>query len=120
MPAAISNAICGPQKPGTPYPDDMNNLINLNPCPLKTCCNVWGQCGITEEFCTEAPSDTGAPGAVIPGSNGCISSCGIDIVNNNDPPARFMKVGYFEAWNLDRPCLHMLVSSDNQTGRFHH
>ncbi|OJJ03002.1 hypothetical protein ASPVEDRAFT_93638, partial [Aspergillus versicolor CBS 583.65] len=119
MPAAISNAICGPQKPGTPHPDDMNDLINLNPCPLKTCCNVWGQCGITEEFCTEAPSDTGAPGAVIPGSNGCISSCGIDIVNNNEPPPRFMKVGYFEAWNPDRPCLHIHLSWLFATDRLH-
>ncbi|KAM5454168.1 hypothetical protein McanCB49686_004476 [Microsporum canis] len=43
-----------------------------------------------------------------PGSNGCISSCGIATVNNHDKPANFMRVGYFEAWNKDRPCLHML------------
>jgi chitinase len=109
MPAPISNAICGPQVPGTERPDNMSDLIDLNPCPLNACCNVWGQCGITEEFCIVHESETGAPGTAEPGSNGCISSCGIDIVNNDDPPQNFMRVGYFEAFNMERPCLHMLV-----------
>ncbi|KAJ0426708.1 hypothetical protein BJY00DRAFT_1086 [Aspergillus carlsbadensis] len=108
MPAPVENAICGPQVPGTEKPDDMSNLEDLNPCPLNVCCNVWGQCGITEQFCIPSPSDTGAPGTALPGSNGCIASCGMDIVNNDEPPANFMRVGYFEAFNLDRPCLHML------------
>lgn len=109
MPAPVENAICGPQVPGTEKPDDMSNLEDLNPCPLNACCNFWGQCGITEQFCIPSPSDTGAPGTALPGSNGCIASCGMDIMNNDEPPANFMRVGYFEAFNLDRPCLHMLV-----------
>lgn len=114
MPASIANAVCGPQKPGTEKPADMDDLASLNPCPLKACCNVWGQCGITEEFCIESPADTGAPGTATPGSNGCIYNCGMDIVNNGEGPASFMRVGYFEAWNLDRPCLHMLVSAPSR------
>jgi chitinase len=109
MPAPVANAVCGPQVPGTEKPEDMSTLIDLNPCPLNACCNVWGQCGITEQFCIIHPSDTGAPGTAEPGSNGCISSCGVEIVNNNNPPGNFMRVGYFEAFNLERPCLHMLV-----------
>ncbi|KAH6624703.1 glycoside hydrolase superfamily [Chaetomium sp. MPI-SDFR-AT-0129] len=38
MPAAVDNAICGPQKPGTVRPSDKNiNLAALNPCPLNAC-----------------------------------------------------------------------------------
>ncbi|KAM5465542.1 hypothetical protein MauCBS54593_006317 [Microsporum audouinii] len=107
MPAPIANAVCGPQVPGTKKPADMTELADLNPCPLKVCCNVWGQCGINRDFCIPSSADTGAPGTAKPGSNGCISSCGIAIVNNHDRPANFMRVGYFEAWNKDRPCLHM-------------
>lgn len=110
MPAPIANAVCGPQVNGTKKPDDMDDLADLNPCPLKVCCNVWGQCGMNDDFCVPRPADTGAPGTAKPGSNGCISSCGTDIVNNDEPPATFRTVGYFEAWNLDRTCLHMLVS----------
>jgi GH18 family chitinase len=31
----------------------------------------------------------------------------MDIVKSGGAPASFMKVGYFEAWNRERPCLHM-------------
>lgn len=110
MPSTIQNATCGPQVPGTKKPTDMSDLAALNPCPLKSCCNVWGNCGITEEFCVPAPADTGAPGTSKPGKDGCIFNCGMKIVNNDDPPKEFIKVGYFESWNRDRPCLHMRVS----------
>lgn len=110
MPSPLQNATCGPQVPGTEKPDDMDDLASLNPCPIKACCNVWGNCGITEDFCIPSPADTGAPGTSKPGENGCIYNCGMDIVNNDTPPDSFMTVGYFEAWNQDRPCLHMRVS----------
>lgn len=114
MPNPIENAICGPQVPGTKKPTDMSKLEDLNPCPIKSCCNVWGNCGITEQFCIPAPADTGAPGTSKPGKDGCISNCGMDIINNDIAPKEFIKVGYFEAWNQDRPCLRMRVS----VGRF--
>lgn len=107
MPEPITNAVCGPQKPGTPEPPKGTKLADLNPCPLKACCNIWGQCGITEDFCIE--SSLGPPGTSEPGKNGCISNCGVDIVNNGSGPKEYMSVGYFEAFNGNRPCLHMHV-----------
>jgi len=90
----------------------MATLPDLNPCPLNpwsVCltshgntinffrsCNIWGQCGITSEFCIATPADTGAPGTTQPGTNGCISHCGTDIVNNGAGPASFIRVGYYE------------------------
>ncbi|EXM30032.1 hypothetical protein FOTG_05063 [Fusarium oxysporum f. sp. vasinfectum 25433] len=108
MPNPIANAECGPQKPGTKKPEKGKDLSDLNPCPLNACCNIWGQCGVTADFCKN--TTLGPPGTAKPGTNGCISNCGTDIVNNKSPPSSFMSVGYFEAWNQDRPCLWMDVS----------
>jgi len=108
MPAAIANARCGPQVAGTKRPTNNTALADLNPCPLKACCNVWGQCGTTEDFCTIA--SLGAPGTTQPGKFSCISNCGMDIVNNGAAPSKQMTVGYFESWNYNRGCLHMDVT----------
>jgi chitinase len=113
MPPPLSNAVCGPQVNNTKKPANMNDLANLNPCPLKACCDVWGQCGTTAEFCTKTPGPTGAPGTTIPGTSSCISNCGTDIINNKNPPTSFMKLGYFEGFNPSRPCLHMRPSQIN-------
>ncbi|KAK0662496.1 family 18 putative glycoside hydrolase [Cercophora samala] len=110
MPAPFANAICGPQVPGTLKPANMSNLANLNPCPLNACCNVWGQCGIDGNFCIPSPVSGGGPGTATPGSNGCIASCGMEIVGNTSPPAQFKRIAYWEAWNANRPCLHMPAS----------
>ncbi|KZL68189.1 killer toxin alpha beta [Colletotrichum incanum] len=110
MPLPIEGAACGPQKPGTKKPSGKFNgddLAKLNQCPLKACCSGWGFCGTTVEFCTESPADTGAPGAFKAGTNGCISNCGTDIVNNDKAPASFSRVGYFQAYNGNRDCLRM-------------
>ncbi len=45
-----------------------------------------------------------------PGKNGCISNCSMDIVNNGEGPGKQMTLGYFEAWNYERGCLHMDVT----------
>ncbi|KAL4937116.1 hypothetical protein BDV06DRAFT_227257 [Aspergillus oleicola] len=119
MPAPLTNATCGPQVEGTERPTDGTELKDLNPCPLSVCCNVWGQCGVTSDFCIEAPADTGAPGTSLPGANGCVSNCGMEIVNNDEPPSEFAHVAYFEAWNPDRPCLHMDVT-DIDTQKYTH
>ncbi|POR39554.1 Killer toxin subunits alpha/beta [Tolypocladium paradoxum] len=108
MPAAVASAKCGPQVPGTKQPAEGTKLADLNPCPLNACCNVWGQCGTTEDFCIEA--SLGPPGTSKPGQNGCISNCGMDIVNNHQGPAQQITVGYYEAWNQNRTCLHMDVT----------
>ncbi|KND86311.1 Killer toxin subunits alpha/beta [Tolypocladium ophioglossoides CBS 100239] len=111
FPQPVEGTQCGPQVPGTEKPTDGTLFSKLNPCPLNSCCNIWGFCGITEDFCTPTPADTGAPGTAKPGTNGCISNCGTEINNNGQAPANFREVVYFEAWNGDRPCLKMDVTN---------
>ncbi|EKV10555.1 glycoside hydrolase family 18 protein [Penicillium digitatum] len=107
MPASVSNAICGPQVPGTPTPPSGTNISMLNECPLNACCDVWGQCGTTAGFCTN--TGTGAPGTAARGTNGCISNCGTNIVLSS-PPATYRSVGFYEGFNLQRPCLFQDIS----------
>ncbi|KFY31495.1 hypothetical protein V493_01055 [Pseudogymnoascus sp. VKM F-4281 (FW-2241)] len=106
FPAPISNAVCGPQKPGTTKPSGSTSRdwAKLNPCPLNSCCNVWGQCGTTVDFCID--TNTGPPGTAKVDTYGCISNCGMSIVRSG-PPAQFIKLGYFEGFNLGRECLNM-------------
>ncbi|KAK1244939.1 hypothetical protein MKX08_004568 [Trichoderma sp. CBMAI-0020] len=110
MPAPIANAKCGPQVPGTKRPTNGTALALLNQCPLKACCDKWGQCGITAQFCTQIDSATGAPGTSKNGTNGCISNCGTKIISSS-APAHFRSVAYFEAFNSGRKCLNMDVRS---------
>lgn len=100
FPAPIVNAVCGPQKPGS-KPQSGTDISELNPCPLNACCNVWGQCGITKDFCVD--TNTGAPGTAKPDTYGCISNCGTDVVKGDGSGA--IKLGYFEGYNLGRKCL---------------
>lgn len=111
MPASVSNAICGPTKPGTKKPTEGQKLSILNPCPLNACCDIWGQCGITPDFCNVTTGPTGNPGTAPNGKNGCISHCGTNLANGNRAPSAFMNVGYYESWNFDRPCLNLDVAS---------
>lgn len=110
FPGPITGTMCGPQVPGTVKPaGGKTDYSDLNPCKLNSCCDVWGFCGVSPDFCTPSPADTGAPGTARPGTNGCISNCGLDI-KSSDPPASFMKVAYFESWNWQRHCLHRNVN----------
>ncbi|KAH7091198.1 glycoside hydrolase superfamily [Paraphoma chrysanthemicola] len=113
LPASDPLATCGPTVAGTTAPSDMSKINELNPCPLKACCNVWGNCGISKDFCILNPADTKAPGTTQPGANSCVASCGLEITNNGSPPAQFIRIGYFEAFNMERPCLHMLPGQIN-------
>ncbi|KAG6360417.1 hypothetical protein INS49_011477 [Diaporthe citri] len=104
LPEPVKDAACGPVKPGTTMPGPGTDLASLNPCPLNSCCSVYGFCGTTEEFCRPVPKGQ-APGAPQPpGGPNCISNCGMDIVNNKEPPKEFVKVGYFEGYGVSRPC----------------
>ncbi|RCI14282.1 hypothetical protein L249_6131 [Ophiocordyceps polyrhachis-furcata BCC 54312] len=107
LPAPVPNAVCGPLKPGTRLPDSDTNIADLNPCPLNACCNIWGQCGITPDFCTAEKGPRGNPGTAPVKKNGCISHCGTDVANNGAGPDQFMSIGYYEAFNWGRPCLNM-------------
>lgn len=86
-------------------------LASLNPCPLKSCCNFWGHCGTTADFCTPA-------GKGVPVSQGCISNCGTDIIKSS-PLAQFKKLVYFEGFNPSRKCLKMDVSQIDQSKYTH-
>jgi chitinase len=119
MPAPVSGAVCGPQVPGTAQPSNMATLSGLNPCPLNACCDIWGQCGTTSEFCVNDPAASGAPGTALPNTNGCISNCGYGIVNNSTKPSSFMRIGYYESFNLQRTCLTMQPSQIN-TSKYTH
>ncbi|KAI9375022.1 hypothetical protein BJX61DRAFT_550311 [Aspergillus egyptiacus] len=109
LPASVWNADCGPTVPGTEPPKEGEELAELNPCPLDVCCNVWGKCGTTVDFCIPSNSSTGNPGTSAPGENGCVDNCGMEMVNNDERPELYRKIGYFEGWNYNRPCLHMHV-----------
>ncbi|KAL7930240.1 glycoside hydrolase family 18 protein [Trichoderma chlorosporum] len=123
MPAPVSNAICGPQKPGTVSSGPVKDafiLAQLNPCPLNSCCNIWGQCGIDSLFCTKADGPTGNPGTAPFRSNGCISNCGTEIINNDKPPLDgFKRIGYYEAFNWERSCLNMRAEMSNTQNYTH-
>jgi chitinase len=118
MPAPISNAVCGPQKPGTSPPAAGISLASLNPCPLNACCDTFGQCGITPDFCSISQSPTGAPGTAAIGSYGCISNCGTNIVVGSAPSV-YKNIGFFEAFNSDRPCLNMPITSLDMSSYTH-
>jgi chitinase len=87
---------------------ESEDWVDLNECPLHACCNIWGQCGVTSEFCTISPSKTGNPGTAAPRSNGCVSNCGTEIIIG--PAGKFKHVGYYEAYHINRPCNFMSVS----------
>jgi hypothetical protein len=104
LPLPVANAVCGPIKPGTVAPAAGTNLSSLNPCPINACCDVWGYCGTTDEFCRPIPAGQ-APGAPQPvGGPNCVSNCGTSIVNNGVPPATTFKIGYFEGYGMTRSC----------------
>ncbi|KAL7932039.1 glycoside hydrolase family 18 protein [Trichoderma chlorosporum] len=119
MPAPVSNAVCGPLVPGTKKPSAGQKLESLNPCPLNSCCNIWGQCGTTPDYCTPAVGPNGNPGTAPPGKNGCISNCGVSIKNNAKPPSSFINVAYYESWNWDRPCLNYRAEDIGDTNYTH-
>jgi hypothetical protein len=107
----MSNAVCGPTKPGTRPPTGNQKLADLNPCPLNACCDVWGQCGIDQNFCIDKRGPANNPGTAPAGQNGCVSHCGVDIVNNNASPLNVQRIGYYETWNWDRPCVHLRAAN---------
>ncbi|AEO66607.1 glycoside hydrolase family 18 protein [Thermothielavioides terrestris NRRL 8126] len=118
MPPTNENAQCGPTVPGTARPSSWSQISSLNPCPLNACCDKWGMCGITPDFCTPSQSSTGAPGTSAPGTNGCISNCGTSIVNNGSPGGS-LRIGYFEVFGVDRACLTMEAADLPKEGYTH-
>jgi chitinase len=106
----VKGTVCGPQVPGAPILPANTNYSLIYQCPLNACCDIWGQCGTTAEFCTISESTTGAPGTAAPGTNGCISNCGTEIIIG-DAPAQYLKIGFFEGYDTQRPCLNERLSA---------
>ncbi|KAL8284361.1 hypothetical protein RB597_001601 [Gaeumannomyces tritici] len=115
FPANLPNAVCGPQKPGTVDPKDDSDISKMNQCPLNACCNIWGQCGISKDFCVD--TSTGAPGTAEPGTYGCISNCGMDIVQGDGAGA--IRIGYFEGYSMNRECLYQDASQIDRSAYTH-
>ncbi|KAL4804670.1 glycoside hydrolase superfamily [Aspergillus unguis] len=122
FPSPDEGAVCGPQKPGTKKPTKGTawDWAELNPCPLNACCDVWGQCGITPEFCTNSTEDGGAPGTAKKDTNGCISNCGTKVNSSSSAIDTPRRIGYFEAWNLDRSCANMDISKMTDDNLYTH
>ncbi|KAH8894676.1 glycoside hydrolase, partial [Thozetella sp. PMI_491] len=120
-PAPQADAICGPTVPDTDFSQIGGDITvsDLNPCPLNVCCNIWGHCGMDQDFCVEQRAKTGNPGTST-GQNGCVSSCGFDIKKSDSAPAGFGRIGYYETWNFERPCLNMRVSTASNSGTYTH
>lgn len=118
LPAEIPNAVCGPMKPNSTAPRPGQELEDMNPCPLNACCNIFGQCGISGDFCIKKAGPTGNPGTAPIGFWGCVSSCGMDIVNNDQAPGEFGRVGYYESWNYNRECLNLRAANANTDGSY--
>ena len=107
LPVPNDEVACGPRKLGTEKPPKGTDLASLNPCPLNACCNGWGFCGTTADFCTPPKGEP----ITAANSDNCISNCGSGILTSLTPPAQFMSIGYFEAWNAERPCPWMDVDN---------
>lgn len=79
-PVPVENAECGPLAPG----DKFNTS-----CPLNACCDDFGFCGLTSEFCDIKDSSTGAPG-----TKNCYSNCGLGEIPSGTASS-FKNVGYW-------------------------
>ena len=73
--------------------------------------------GISGDFCTEKKSTSGNPGTSGL-QNGCVSNCGIEIKNKGTAPKSYGRVGYYETWNFNRPCLKQQVENANTDGSY--
>ncbi|CAI4215537.1 unnamed protein product [Parascedosporium putredinis] len=122
LPTPQDGAACGPTMPGTVRPAPGISLADLNPCPLNACCSNWGFCGPFEAHCAvHSPGGDAGPGAVKQGARStCVSNCERDIKNNSGPPASFSRVGYYQALNLERECLHLRAKNANIDDKYTH
>ncbi|KAK4072464.1 CAZyme family GH18 and CBM24 [Trichoderma harzianum] len=122
IPPPQAGAECGPLVAGTKLPaDNTTSLADLNPCPLKACCSNWGFCGVFPAHCDVHAPSGGGPGTKEPGyQNTCVSNCGNKIKSNSGPPATFQRIGYYEAFGLDRDCLWLKAKNANTDGTYTH
>ncbi|PGG99158.1 hypothetical protein GX51_06417 [Blastomyces parvus] len=122
MPPPQEGAQCGPLVPGTKRPEnDSIGLSDLNPCPLKACCNSLGECGIFPRHCgVHRPKRAGPGGKKKEVETTCISNCGYLIRKNSGPPEDFQRIGYYQSDNLERGCLWLQAKDANTDGTYTH
>ncbi|RYP12509.1 hypothetical protein DL766_009948 [Monosporascus sp. MC13-8B] len=115
LPPPQQGTECGPLVPGTKPPNNKSILLaDLNPYPLKACCNNWGFYSPFAAHCEiHAPKD-GGPDSKLPGfQRTYVSNCGTEIKQNSGPPAAFERIGYYKSWNLERDCLWLKAKNVN-------
>ncbi|KAJ9421240.1 hypothetical protein FOXG_17685 [Fusarium oxysporum f. sp. lycopersici 4287] len=122
MPPPQKGAECGPLVPGTKPPkDDSVSLADLNPCPLKACCSNWGFCGVFPDHCKINTPKDGGPGSKNPDvQNTCVSNCNNEIKLNGGAPSQYGRVGYYEAYGMNRDCLWLKAKNANTDGSYTH
>jgi hypothetical protein len=122
MPPPQEGAECGPLVPGTKAPTNKSiSIADLNPCPLKACCSNWGFCGVFPAHCADHAPEGGGPGSKKKGfQTTCVSNCGNKIKQNSGPPSEFQRIGYYEAYGLDRDCLWLKAKDANTDGSYTH
>jgi hypothetical protein len=122
MPASQAGTECGPLVPGSSLPSGGSaSLADLNPCPLNACCSNWGFCGVSPLFCEKHPGKSNSPGSLDKNYDAtCISNCGTGIKRSGPLAFGFGHVGYYESWNLDRPCLTQQVINANTDASYTH
>ncbi|KAF5606321.1 glycoside hydrolase family 18 [Fusarium subglutinans] len=122
MPPPQEGAECGPLVPGTKRPTNKSvSIADLNPCPLKACCSNWGFCGVFPAHCTDNSPEGGGPGSKKKGfQTSCVSNCGNKIKQNSGPPSAFQRIGYYEAYGMNRDCLWLNAKDANTDGSYTH
>ncbi|EXL70031.1 hypothetical protein FOPG_14106 [Fusarium oxysporum f. sp. conglutinans race 2 54008] len=111
LPPPQKGAECGPLVPGTKPPkDDSVSLADLNPCPPKACCSNWGFCGVFPDHCKINTPKDGGPGSKNPDvQNTCL---------NGGAPSQYGRVGYYEAYGMNRDCLWLKAKNANTDGSY--
>jgi GH18 family chitinase len=61
-----------------------------------------------------------APGTAKKDTNGCISNCGTKVKSTSVVTGKPKRIGYFEAWNLNRKCANMDISKMTDGGDYTH
>jgi hypothetical protein len=122
MPPPQEGAECGPLVPGTKAPTNKSvSIADLNPCPLKACCSNWGFCGVFPAHCADHAPEGGGPGSKKKGfQTTCVSNCGNKIKENSGPPSEFQRIGYYEAYGVNRDCLWLNAKDANTDGSYTH
>ncbi|KAJ2912700.1 hypothetical protein MD484_g7717, partial [Candolleomyces efflorescens] len=98
--------------PGKPPPIPVNPDLQCGPesrgnktCPLNACCSAYGFCGLTKEFCEDAPN-----------GESCLSNCGYPKLKTCGGGKLKRKIGYYAGWAARRKCQKFSPANLDLTG----